>query len=157
MRALASDDDSTNSTVPVGNSTSPELNKGNGNIALAYLAIYLCPILIYMINFLLIPFLTIKLAFYENNHKFSDREFSIMNKNFIYMVFGSVFVPGLQYTISLRFMQLLVFPKLAAGSPVNDDGTPADQCNFTETFNVFYSIDFFLMFIIQIIFVSNSI
>ena len=71
---------------------------------LAFLAVYFCPFLLYLINFILIPFLIIKLAFYENNHKYSGREFSIMNKNYIYMVFSSVFVPGFTYTISLRFI-----------------------------------------------------
>lgn len=77
---------------------------GNNANYLAFIAIYFCPLLVYFINFILIPFMIIKLAFYENNHTYSSREFSIMNKNYIYMVFGSVFVPGLQYTISLRFV-----------------------------------------------------
>ena len=87
MRAVAN-----NST---SESTDPEINKGGGNVLLAFVALYFCPLMVYFINFLFIPFLIIKLAFYENNHTFSSREFSIMNKNFIYMVFGTVFVPGL--------------------------------------------------------------
>jgi hypothetical protein len=67
-------------------------------------AIYLCPILLYFLNYIFIPFLVIKLTFYENNFKFSQREFSILNKNYIYMVFGTVFMPGLSYTITLRFV-----------------------------------------------------
>ena len=87
MRATSVD-----GSPPVGK---PEVVAGNGNMIFAFIAIYFCPLMVYFINFIIIPFLIIKLAFYENNHKFSDREFSIMNKNFIYMVFGTVFVPGL--------------------------------------------------------------
>lgn len=34
-------------------------------------AIYLCPVLLYTLNYICIPFLVIKLTFYENNYKFS--------------------------------------------------------------------------------------
>ena len=59
------------------------------------------------------PFCIIKFIFYENAFKYSAREFSLMNKGYIYMVFNSIFLPGFTYTISLRFVQLLAFPRFA--------------------------------------------
>jgi len=41
------------------------------------------------------PWAIIKMIFYENNHRYTVREFSLMNKMYIYMVFNSVFLPGL--------------------------------------------------------------
>mmetsp|Transcript_9021 Transcript_9021/g.6795 ORF Transcript_9021/g.6795 Transcript_9021/m.6795 type:complete len:505 (+) Transcript_9021:1275-2789(+) len=135
------------------------VEEGNGNIALAFMAIYLCPILTFLINFLLIPYLVIRLCFFENNHKFSDREFSIMNKNYVYMVFGSVILPGLQYTSTFKFTQLLVFPGLHAAFPglsayLGDDST---TCTLTAVFNVFYAINFFVMYMVAAIFLDQSI
>lgn len=57
------------------------------------------------------------MIFYENNHKFSDREFSLMNKGYLYMVFNSVFLPGISLTITLRFVQLLAIPRIALSIP----------------------------------------
>ena len=89
----------------------------DGTKASAFLAMYLLPVILFLINFLFLPFLIFKLVFHENNHKYSSREFSIMNKCFIYMVFNSVFLPGLTLTIALRFVQLLAFPRIAASIP----------------------------------------
>jgi hypothetical protein len=70
----------------------------------SYLAVYLLPIILYVINFVFMPWCIIKMIFYENRHKYSAREFSLMNKGYIYMVFNSIFLPGFTYTISLRFV-----------------------------------------------------
>ena len=68
---------------------------------------------IYCVNFLLLPYLIIRLNYFESLHRYTLREFVIMNKIYIYQVFNSIFLPGLTLTISLRFFQLLAFPKLA--------------------------------------------
>jgi hypothetical protein len=83
----------------------------------ALLAMFMLPVILFCINFLLLPFMIFRFVFHENNHKYSSREFSIMNKCFIYMVFNSVFLPGLTLTIALRFVQLLAFPRIAASVP----------------------------------------
>ena len=68
------------------------------------IALYFLPVILFAINYLLMPLMVFKLIFYENNHQFSGRELSIMNKCYIYMVFNCLFLPGFTWTISLRFV-----------------------------------------------------
>lgn len=90
--------------LPISANKDTKQIRYNSDELLAFIAVYFCPLFLYFINYILIPFLVIKTNFYENNHKYSSREFSIMNKQYIYMVFNSVMMPGLQYTITLRFV-----------------------------------------------------
>ena len=82
----------------------------NGNIFenesnfFSFFAVYTCPLLLYFLNYMFLPYIILKTNFYENNHRFSMREFSIMNKLYIYMVFNSIMMPGLTYTITLRLV-----------------------------------------------------
>jgi len=78
------------------------------------------------------------------------REFSIINKMYIYMVFNSIMMPGLKYTIFLRIVQLLAFPRLSAPNPLEIDTTVSCD-KLGSTFDIFYSIDFFLVFMVQTI------
>jgi len=48
-----------------------EVETSNATYGLSVFAIYLCPALLYFLNYILIPFLVIKLTFFENNFKFS--------------------------------------------------------------------------------------
>mmetsp|Transcript_10403 Transcript_10403/g.10425 ORF Transcript_10403/g.10425 Transcript_10403/m.10425 type:complete len:484 (+) Transcript_10403:580-2031(+) len=108
---------------------------------------------VYGVNFLFLPYLIFRLNFYESLHKYSLREFVLMNKMFIYMVFNTVFLPGFNLTIVLRFVQLLAFPKLAQPAPDFLEQFTA-ACDSFINFTVFYTMDFFFFLMIFVVFMT---
>eukprot|EP00349_Pseudokeronopsis_sp_Brazil_P010786 CAMPEP_0202978096 /NCGR_PEP_ID=MMETSP1396-20130829/84639_1 /ASSEMBLY_ACC=CAM_ASM_000872 /TAXON_ID= /ORGANISM="Pseudokeronopsis sp., Strain Brazil" /LENGTH=504 /DNA_ID=CAMNT_0049716965 /DNA_START=1133 /DNA_END=2646 /DNA_ORIENTATION=- len=116
----------------------------------AFLPYFFLSIYVYGVNYLLLPFLIFKLNFYESLHKYSLREFVLMNKLYIYMVFNTVFLPGFSLTIILRFVQLLAFPKLAEPAP--EFLQAIDQfCDSFINFDPFYTMDFFIYFMLTLL------
>ena len=113
-----------------------------------FIGSYFAPVVMFMFNYLLLPYVIIKLTFYENNQKISQREFSIVNKTYLYMVFNTIILPGLEFTSLVSYIYMLAAVKNDVTSEIDDQ---------IISFRIFDSIDFFLRFMIQLIFLSISI
>jgi hypothetical protein len=67
-------------------------------LGLVFIGAYFSPILLYIVNYLLIPIAIIKLTYLENHERKSHREFSILNKTYIHMLVSCVILPALGLT-----------------------------------------------------------
>lgn len=128
----------------------------NQNVFLTLCSTYLSPLCLYFALYLFLPAVIVQLASkapaVESSTRVSERDRSISDKNFYSMVGSNVLVTGLEMMFVGQYIYMLVPTDDLSRQRYYED---MQRTNFA--FKILPQVDFFLRFLIQMIFISSAI
>lgn len=121
--------------------TSIETQLKEDNLFKLFLESYFTPLCLYAISAFLIPYFIYRLTSFERAERKSAREESILNKTLIFMVLNSIFLPLFNLTAIIASL---------SKQEMGEYGKDVTQ-------RIVNSTEFFLRYLVQILFLSNCV